>query len=778
MMSVRGKWALGALVVVTNIVLLCGPLAAGGSNEHKLVFVAEFGKGLLKNPMGTAVNENTGDVYVADFGNRRVVKFGPTGGFILMFGTGVNKTTGGNVCTQAEVEASSVECTTGAGGGAAGQLNKPLSLAMDQASGDVFVADNADNRVDKFTSSGGFVLTIGGKVNKTTGANVCTQAEVEASSVECQPGENEESLPAGSNPHGEFNSWPTFQGNVIAVSNGRLYVAGVARVQELDPSTGGWLSEVSTTALSEPGSLQTKNDQNVLALAVDGKGHIYVVAGIPGSEGLRGVRELDASGKEVNDIDPTSGHIYGLALDSAGHLAVVEEPSEKKYIGALYTSTGSFMSNFAPPAGMGKTAGVAFNAANELYVAEALGHQAIDMYKPVSAAELLTKPLACAQGASQETSVTLDCKLEGEVDAWGVKGTEVWFQWGTTSALGQETSPPLEVTNNKAEGEEEAKVPFGSTAIEGLRPNETLYYRAVGIDKNDEGKAKGELPLTSETVAEATPTVPPAIVGGPQAPVVRSSSAVLSGELNPENAPTLYTFEYGACPTLESCASANVTTVLNSSAYGNVAAALEARELQPGTVYHYRLRAINLKEEEAVGPESTFTTPAEPTPTAMTGLPSAVTATSAVISGTVQPHGQSAVYTFQVGVDNGSSTRYTTVVSGSAGSGEGPVEERTTLTGLQPGASYLYKITAENGYGSSEGSSMLLKTESLQPGLLIPAVPVQLQVPSIKFPSKAGKPARACKHGFKRNKHGRCVKVHRKRRRHQARSKHRKGRGG
>jgi hypothetical protein len=57
------------------------------------------GGGQFFTPMGVAVDPSNGDVYVVDFSNHRVQKFGPDGEFLLAFGKGVDATTLGDICT-------------------------------------------------------------------------------------------------------------------------------------------------------------------------------------------------------------------------------------------------------------------------------------------------------------------------------------------------------------------------------------------------------------------------------------------------------------------------------------------------------------------------------------------------------------------------------------------------------------------------------------------------------------------------------------------------------
>ena len=143
--------------------------------------------GGFKYPESVAVDNDPAspeynDVYVADENNHRVQVFSPTGAFVSMFGIEVNETTKGNVCTEEEIKTSGVKCKAGMGGPAAGQFGEagPESVAIDPASGNVYVTDEVDYyssgrvftgfgwRVQEFTAEGKFVLEIGKEVNETT----------------------------------------------------------------------------------------------------------------------------------------------------------------------------------------------------------------------------------------------------------------------------------------------------------------------------------------------------------------------------------------------------------------------------------------------------------------------------------------------------------------------------------------------------------------------------------------------------------------------------------
>ena len=110
--------------------------------------------------------------------------------FSSHLGWDVNETTGGNICTVASKD----ECQFPQGSSEPGGFNEPGSVAVDndpsKASdyGDVYVADDANNRVQEFTASGEFVLMFGKDVNETTGGNVCTEEEIKNDNVKCKAG--------------------------------------------------------------------------------------------------------------------------------------------------------------------------------------------------------------------------------------------------------------------------------------------------------------------------------------------------------------------------------------------------------------------------------------------------------------------------------------------------------------------------------------------------------------------------------------------------------------
>jgi hypothetical protein len=107
---------------------------------------------------GVAVNNSTGDVYAVDRGNHRIQQFTASGSFIRAWGQDVDTAagTGFEICTvAANCKAGINSASTG------GAMSTPQGVAIDPASGNVYVTDQAFLRVDVFSSTGTFLRSFG-----------------------------------------------------------------------------------------------------------------------------------------------------------------------------------------------------------------------------------------------------------------------------------------------------------------------------------------------------------------------------------------------------------------------------------------------------------------------------------------------------------------------------------------------------------------------------------------------------------------------------------------
>src|SRR5665811_1978863 len=116
-----------------------------------------------QNTRGVAADPSNGLIYVADFGNSRIVQFSAWGTFLRAWGwdvvaSGPGDTDEGEfeICVPADGDV----CKAGSAGGGAGQLASPVGVALDSA-GEVYVAERTNRRIQKFSSNGDFVFAAG-----------------------------------------------------------------------------------------------------------------------------------------------------------------------------------------------------------------------------------------------------------------------------------------------------------------------------------------------------------------------------------------------------------------------------------------------------------------------------------------------------------------------------------------------------------------------------------------------------------------------------------------
>ena len=715
--------------------------------------------GGFANDEGVAVGPPpANNVYVADKLNGRVEVFTPVGKFLRMFGWEVNKTKSEKGASQTERDVCDAgeECRPGqpAADGPSGQIEKPLSLSVDESTGDLYVLDVANSRVEKYTPEGVLVWMVGGEVNKTedevSGSseaerNICTVASGDT----CQAGKESAE---GSTSRGAFKPSPS-SGNLLAVggTEDTLYVGDEGRVQGFDAVSGAWTTSVSLTSVAPHGRVQ--------ALGVDTSGSLYVVYNENLEEGVGSIHVISPAFGLQREIDP-KGQVISLALDPFGRIAVIERTavvvSEPQYHGVLFeVSSGKKLGEFATE--VGRACALAFNpdteeSNGELYVADE-GDQDVEVYAPVPVAVPVT-------GLCKDQTATT-VTLAGEINPENIVETKAWFQYGGSEALGESTSK-TEVPTGPS------PVPLEATIV-GLRPNHTYYYRAVGEDANFHPKG-GEEPLEGETLPCETLYVAPAIEGEPASYYVTDTSVALSSQLNPENANTVYHFEYGPCESLDACAGEMETLPLESAAYGTVGVMQSATNLAPSTTYRYRLiaesenAAKTRRLQAPAGAEGAFTTLPAPDPAVSTGAPDNVTTSSATLTGLVYPGEAGATYSFQIGVYKGSGTAYGTVASGAVGATEGAVPESFMISGLQPGVTYSYRMIVSSAYVQNEshtlaGEPVTFTTLGLPTVLFAPSPAAMLPLPKIAFPKttkvvKAKKKAPSKKKKKKKKKVG------------------------
>ena len=172
-------------------------------------------------------------------------------------------------------------------------------------------------------------------------------------------------------------------------------------------------------------------------------------------------------------------------------------------------------------------------------------------------------------------------------------------------------------------------------------------------------------------------------------------SASLTGTVDPNGGPTTFYFQYGAT----SSYGAQTSTRNAGGGSTDVSVSAGLFGLSAGTVYHYRIVAMN-GTGTTDGDDQTFTTTAAPPPVVVTGSSSNVTQKTALLEGMVTPGGAATTWDFEYGTTTSygaqTDSRY-------AGAGLAAVPVSAHLSGLTAGQTYHFRLVATSSSGTTDG---------------------------------------------------------------------------
>lgn len=226
-------------------------------------YLSQFGisgknDGQFMDPRGVAV-DNVGNIYVADTENNRIQKFDSSGKFLFQFGSF---------------------------GSDDAQFHGPYSVAVDK-SGFVYVADVGNARIEKFDSSGNFVLEFG-----TRGQD-----------------------------NGEFDGIER-----IAVNDsGYLYITSFYQGVQIFDENGNYMKTISLKR-----TLSGNNAPDAEGISLDKNGEIYVA----GYNQAR-IQKFDPQGNveyEFGSFGSEQGqfnHPGNIAIDNSGNILVADSDNNR-----------------------------------------------------------------------------------------------------------------------------------------------------------------------------------------------------------------------------------------------------------------------------------------------------------------------------------------------------------------------------------------------------------------------------------------------------------------
>jgi NHL repeat/WD40-like Beta Propeller Repeat len=572
------------LVVASLCGLVC-VLGAGAVTANAGV-VSRFGSGgggagQLNIPLGVGVDQQSGDVYVGEFYNQRVSKFAGSGSFLFAWGWGVDAESffenglQPQPANELQTCTSATSCRAGGAGTGAGEFagscgtegvavdNDPTSASYK----DVYVADFCNHRVQKFGPTGNFLLMFGGHVNETTGGDVCVLGEA------CTGGTE-------GSANGEFE-W-AYERSYIAVGpGGAVYVGDNARVQVFTPS-GAWRENISLAGLSITG--------RVTELAVDASGDMFVK-----DEGIPGVHEFEADGAEkATQFDVGSESVEAITVDGSGDPFV--EDSNGGFHLLEYDPVGKELAAFGRSGSqtLSFSHGIAYarmpDGSGELYVTgeheyqkPAVTNKSYETaYEPEVWAFALPSPGPLIESESATPAVRGAATFEATVNPEGNETTyhfeyvdETRYQ--NSGFAGASSTPPVSIKTNLFEDQSARAEPTG------LLPGGTYHYRIIASNECAVKKT-----CMREGADQSFEETPPALVEGPAASDVASTSATLSAKINPLGTDTDYRLEYGTSTSYGHVLSGNVG---EGTSY--VLLASHIQSLESGTTYHYRIVTTN-----------------------------------------------------------------------------------------------------------------------------------------------------------------------------------------
>lgn len=218
--------------------------------------------------------------------------------------------------------------------------------------------------------------------------------------------------------------------------------------------------------------------------------------------------------------------------------------------------------------------------------------------------------------------------------------------------------------------------------------------------------------VTTPVVTNPTPTQP-LKAGAPYATTntmvnTTSSTAVVSGQANPNGSGTSYWFEYG-----ETTSMGNRTSMQAiGSGFSNISAPGFITGLKTNTLYYFRLSTKN-SFATVNGTQYTFRTNTTPpvqgmAPTTHTTAASDISRTTANVHGQINPNGFQSNYWFEYGKTRnlGNVTAFQ-----STNNDSNVADITVSISDLDPVTLYYFRLNSQNQYGTVNGATMSFTTK-------------------------------------------------------------------
>jgi DNA-binding beta-propeller fold protein YncE len=490
----------------------------------------------------------------------------------------------------------------GAQGSGPGQFQEPSGVAVNDASGDVYVVDKGNHRIEELNSTGTTLLAeFGG------GVLVSPEAiSIDNSGNALDPSKEDVYVTdTSNNVIDKFTPSGTYVGQIAGGAQGSPFgsLLGIA----VDATGMLWVDQDRSEKVAEIDAFSDE-EQNQLGssrewmasddvygargFAIDSEDDLYVFHGFAGNEPpllyvaklTNALEVLRPPGEELGGTSDNTG----IAVDPSDNSVYLDKGTSVE----KFTATGSPVDTFGAGHLTGGV-GLAVDPSNgTVYVADSAGDD-VAVFTTVVVPDVATGE---ATGIQSEGSATLN----GTVDPDGIPVTSCAFEYVAESAY--QAATEAEAPNPYEGG---GTVPCSSNpggtapvavsaSLAGLIVPGTFYhYRLVAANSN--GQEHGE---DRAFTAAAHPVISGTVVSSSGA-----TEAKVSAQINPGGLLTTYHLEYGT-----------TTAYGSDTPEAGIGAGLEASGIQvrlkglsPGTAYHARLVASNEVGEAASG-DLTFTT--------------------------------------------------------------------------------------------------------------------------------------------------------------------------
>jgi hypothetical protein len=626
---------------------------------------------------GLAVNDTTGDLYVADTGNHRVDQFSASGSFIRAWGWGVM-----NASPQAQTCTTATGCQTGLSGTSPGQFEAPVFIAVDNSAGpsagDVYVAEGrpytereSANVISKFNSEGQLIASWGvdGQLDGATSSpgfgKIAGLAVDSAGDLDLLPGNTQAEVYLGeARPLLRFAQDGTFK-EAVGATHGENPPSGLAA----DGTLGGHLFWSDTSGIVE----EFEASAAVLGWVSQNHGFQERPTGLA-VDPASGALFVDRGGADGQAESSSPGQISHYAFNGSGEVIEPGSAPCKVEPGVGCPPSDSF----GDPAQLLGAAGIAVDPAGDVYLADTK-NQRIDVYGPGQVPRALT-------GAFTEVTPTT-AKISGAVFPEGTTSS-YQFEYGPTERYGlRNPSSPLPAGADNSEHPE-------SVELTGLKPSTVYHFRIIASDECRSGHQCTVEGSDATFRTTGPPTVDSQAAHLPTAP----TAATVEAKVNPSGFDTHCRLEYG-----------------RTAAHGTQTALVDLGEagtdqsfnpgltgLTPGRTYHYGVFCENA-QGHVQGADHIFAT--EPALRVDSASATEVAPTSATLNAQINPLGLATSYHFEYDTASyaqGEAAHGTQVPAAdeAIGAGTHDVSVSQAISGLQANTTYHYRVVAHNSLGT------------------------------------------------------------------------------